>query len=108
MSRAFAKERDDAPEPALVLPHRHASAHEPPEDRSRVGFGATVTLDGAADAPATFTIVAEDASDVRLGKIAVDSPLATAIEGKRVGQRGVWHRPAGDRTVVVRAIRYED
>ncbi|HTW85691.1 MAG TPA: GreA/GreB family elongation factor [Candidatus Sulfotelmatobacter sp.] len=108
MSRAFTKERDDVPEPEVVPPTRQPISHAPPEDRSRVGYGATVTLDGAAEgSQSTFTIVAEDASDVRAGKIAFDSPLAVAIVGKKVGQRGVWHRPAGDRTVVVRSIRYD-
>jgi transcription elongation factor GreB len=107
MSRAFTKERDEAPEPLLVLRRPPHATPEPPADRSQVGFGATVTLAGAADAETTFTIVGEDAGDVRQGRIALDSPLAVAILGKRVGQRGVWLRPAGDRTVLVRAIRYE-
>jgi transcription elongation GreA/GreB family factor len=110
MSRAFTKEREDAPEPPLVLPRRAiAEPPEPPSDHGQVGFGATVTLAGAVEAEneTTYTIVGADASDARHGKIAFDSPLAMAILGKRVGQRAVWHRPAGDRTVVVRAIRYE-
>jgi transcription elongation factor GreB len=80
---------------------------EPPSDTSRVGFGATVTVEGAADKEATFTIVGEDEDDVRAGRIAVTSPLAVALLGKRVGDAALWHRPAGDRRLTVRAIRYE-
>jgi transcription elongation GreA/GreB family factor len=56
----------------------------------------------------TFTIVGEDETDVRHGKIALTSPLAAALIGKRAGQETVWHRPAGDRTLTVKSIRYEE
>ena len=107
MSRAFSKERDDAPEPPLVITRRPHHAPEPPADRSRVGYGATVTLTGAVEGESTYTIVDEDASDARHGKFAFSSPLAEAILGKAVGESAVWHRPVGDLTVTIRAIRYD-
>jgi transcription elongation factor GreB len=110
MSRAFTKERDDAPEPALVLRPRRIYGDimpAPPDDRGMVGFGATVDVEGAGPQPRTFTLVAPDRSDVASGRIGFDSPLAQALVGARVGDRVVWHRPVGDATLTVVAITYD-
>jgi transcription elongation GreA/GreB family factor len=101
--------RTTDPRRRSLLLKRIEAAHvtEPPADRSRVAFGATVTVSGATDADAVYTIVGEDEADVRHGKISVTSPLAEALLGKRVGEDAVWHRPAGDRPLKVQAIKYE-
>lgn len=80
---------------------------EPPTDRGKVAFGATVTVAGTPAGESTYTIVGEDEDDVRHGRIAVTSPLAEALLGKRVGQRAVWRRPAGDLPVTVKKIAYD-
>jgi transcription elongation GreA/GreB family factor len=111
MSRAFTKERDDAPEPALVLrPRRIYGDVMPPapDDRSVVGFGATVVVDGAGPAPRTFTIVEPDRSDVASGRLGFDSPLAQALLGARAGDRVTWHRPVGDAALRVISVAYAD
>lgn len=108
MSRAFTKERDDAPEPARFVPRRYADdVPAPPDDHSVVGMGARVGVRGIAKAPSTFTIVAPDQTDVKAGRIAIDSPLASALLGHRKGDRVVWHRPAGDLEIVVADIAYD-
>ncbi len=111
MSRAFTKERDDAPEPALVLrPRRIYGDVMPPapDDRGVAGFGATVVVEGAGPTPRSFTIVAPDQTDVASGRISIDSPLAQALMGARAGQRVTWHRPVGDATLTIVSIRYDD
>jgi transcription elongation factor GreB len=143
MSRAFTKERDDAPEPELVLPPRtqpnwitpqglaalqrrtaattdpaekagleraleKAVVLGPPETKDRVAFGATVVVSGAADADRVFTIVGDDETDVRAGKISFTSPLAEALLDARKGQHVIWHRPAGDLKLTIRSIAYAE
>ena len=142
MSRAFTKERDDAPEPRLTVrrdeptpitpaglrrleqqlaetadPAERARvadvlaavyAVEPPEDRSVVALGATVTLDVPGRGEQRFTIVGEDETDVAHGRIGAGSPLALALLGARAGDAVTWARPAGSVDVVVRQIAYDD
>lgn len=85
-----------------------ATVVPPPDDRSTVGFGATVRVEGATPKPRPFTIVGDVEADPAAGKIGVTSPLAEALIGAHVGDAVVWHRPAGDRRIVVRAITYDD
>lgn len=101
------KEREDAPEPRIAP--RHAEpAPEPPEDRSTVGFGASVTVDSVGTPESTFVIVTDDDADVNRGKIGITSPLAVALLGKRKGERAIWHRPVGDRHLRIRGVDYGD
>jgi transcription elongation GreA/GreB family factor len=79
---------------------------EPPPDRAFVALGAAVTVDGAGPKPQTFTLVGDVESDPAGGRIGVSSPLAEALLGHRAGESVVWHRPAGDRTLVIRSIAY--
>jgi transcription elongation factor GreB len=108
MSRAFTKEQDDAPEPELVLRPRRKNADTPtpPADHGEVGFGATVVVEGVGPAPRAFTIADADQTDLAAGRIGIDSPLAEALIGARVGDSVVWHRPAGDRTLRIVSIDY--
>jgi len=110
MSRAFTKERDDAPEPALVLRPRRIYGDvlpPPPADHGVAGLGATVSVEGAGPKPRTFTIVEPDRTDVASGRIGFDSPLAQALLGARAGDRVVWHRPVGDATLEIVSIAYD-
>jgi len=141
MSRAFTKERDDAPEPQIVvrtltepqlmtasgLARLHEQRNdastaierswienaiaaavvvEPPVDLHVAAFGASVRVSGAAADERTFTIVGTHEADLASGRVSVHSPLAEALIGSRVGDRVVWHRPAGDRTLTVLEILY--
>lgn len=106
MSRAFTKERDDAPEPLQIL-KREEPHYQPPEDRSVAGFGATVHVGDGAKFDGVFTIVADSAADVTAGKIGMTSPLAQALLGARVGDRVVWERPVGKLKLRVLDLRYD-
>jgi transcription elongation factor GreB len=69
-----------------------------------IGVGTTVTIhDGEREQ--TYTIVGEDQADPLAGRISWTSPLATALMGKRRGERTVWERPLGDVAVTIVAVR---
>ena len=109
MSSAFTKERDDAPEPVISVPHHQVERGElePPADRRTVGFGATVLVEGATPEAREFTIVAPDENDIAAGKLGLDSPLALAMFGARAGKTVTWHRPIGDAKVRIISLRYD-
>jgi transcription elongation GreA/GreB family factor len=78
---------------------RRSSAQvvEQAADKSKVHFGAAVTVrrnDGRAQ---TFRIVGEDEADPARGTISYVSPLARAVLGGRVGD--VVEVPGGDATI---------
>ena len=110
MSRAFTKERDDAPEPPIVMRPRYIEKGrlEPPTDRRLVGFGATVVVEGTGPDPRSFTIAEADQTDMRTGRIGIDSPLAQALMGGRAGSTVTWHRPVGDARVKIVSVKYDD
>lgn len=66
---------------------RRASAQlvPPPSDRSKVHFGATVTILRDDGRRQTFRIVGEDEADPAHGTLSHVSPLAQALFGKQVG-----------------------
>lgn len=109
MSRAFSKERDDMPEPPIVVRTRRKGADTPapPADRGVVGYGARVVVEGVGPTPTTFTIADFDETDLATGRLGMDSPLAEALAGARSGSKVVWHRPSGDRTLTVVSVAYD-
>src|SRR5713101_6846552 len=66
---------------------RRASAQLVPEpnDRSKVHFGATVSIVRDGGRRQTFRIVGEDEADPAHGTVSHVSPLARALFGKQVG-----------------------
>jgi transcription elongation factor GreB len=71
-----------------------------------VAFGAAVTVAGEGG-ERTFTIVGEDEADLATLRVSYVSPLAEALLGAHIGDRVVWHRPAGDLELTVTAIAYD-
>ncbi len=76
------------------------------EDRSRIWFGATVTLVDTHDAERVVTLVGEDEADASAGTISFESPLARAIRGAAVGDLRTVRLPAGEADYEVVAITY--
>lgn len=76
------------------------------EDRSRVWFGATVTLVDADDSQRVVTLVGEDEADAGAGRISFDSPLARAIRSAGIGDTRTVRLPAGEMDYEVIAITY--
>jgi transcription elongation factor GreB len=86
----------------------HATVVDPKEqtDRSRVYFGATVTLEDDDGATVTYQIVGPDELDTKGGKISMASPVGKALLGKRVGEEITVFRPRGEVELTVLEIRY--
>ena len=75
-------------------------------DKSRVYFGATVTIADEDDNRRTVTIVGNDETDVDAGRIGWGSPIARALRGAAVGDLRRVQLPAGDKAYEVMAINY--
>ncbi len=78
-----------------------------PSDRSRVYFGAWVTIEEQNGGMRRHRIVGPDEFDREPGYISMDSPLGRALLGKRVGDAFELRLPGGILTVTVTAIEYE-
>jgi len=120
VSRAFVKDDDDRPEPAIVSAHapyyvlESALAHLDEEKRERAvvlevergtaGFGSRVEVIDERGKRASYAIVNDEDADPAAGAIGITSPLAQALTGARVGSTVVWHRPIGDATLRVETI----
>ncbi|MBZ2190342.1 transcription elongation factor GreB [Alcanivorax sp. JB21] len=78
-----------------------------PDDQSRVFFGAWVTVEDEQGEPLVMRLVGPDETDARQHWISVDSPMARAMLGKRVGDEVVVQTPAGERCYDLIDIRYQ-
>lgn len=76
------------------------------EDRSRVFFGATVTLADIDDNHRVVTIVGDDEAEAGDGRIGWNAPLACALRGARVGDVKTVTLPTGPKEWEVTAISY--
>lgn len=85
----------------LVDPARQA-------DRSKVFFGAIVTIVDDDDVERTVTLVGIDEADASEGRISWISPLAHALKGASVGDVRRVSLPGGMREYEIAAIRYPD
>lgn len=72
-----------------------------------VRFGATVTVeDVETGEERRFTIVGEDESDVKAGRISVRAPIARAVIGKAVGDTTQIKSPGGLREVEIAEVEW--
>lgn len=77
------------------------------KDRSRIFFGATVSLENEDDgSKVRYQLVGPDETDLKTGKISVDSPVGRALLGKQEGEVVTVHRPKGEVDFAVVAIKY--
>ena len=77
-------------------------------DRSRVYFGATVTIADEDDYQRTVTIVGNDEADAGKGLVGWDSPIARALRGAAAGDLRRINLPAGEKEFEVLEINYPD
>ena len=74
---------------------------------SRVVFGATVDLaDVESDEPRTYQIVGDLEADIKLGLIAITSPVARALIGKHEGDSVTIEAPGGTREYEIVGVTY--
>ena len=76
------------------------------QDRSRVWFGATVTIADEDDNERILTLVGDDEADAGAGRVGWNAPLARALRGAAVGDLRRVALPAGEREYEVVAITY--
>ncbi len=73
----------------------------------RVVFGCTVDLvDVATDAEVAYQIVGDIEADINENRIAISSPIARALIGKREGDDIVVEAPGGTREYAITAVHY--
>src|SRR5215207_982317 len=71
-----------------------------------IGFGSTVELeDEATGKRVTYTLVAGHEASAGEGKLSAESPMASALDGKRTGEVAVVPAPRGERRLKVIAVR---
>ena len=75
-------------------------------DRSRVWFGATVTIADEDDTERVLTLVGDDETDAGAGRIGWNAPLARALRGGAVGHLRRVALPSGEREYEIIAIAY--
>src|SRR5262245_60982578 len=79
----------------------------PPSDRSRIFFGAWVTIEDDDANESRYRIVGPDEFDAAKGWISMDSPLGRALLRKAIDDEIKVEVPGGEKTYVVVAIDYE-
>ena len=92
----------------LAKKMQHARVIDPAQqpDKSRVYFGATVTVADEDDVHRTVTIVGNDETDAASGRIGWDAPLARALRGATVGDVRRVNLPGGAKEVEIMEIGY--
>jgi transcription elongation factor GreB len=75
---------------------------EPPADRSRVGFGAKVTVEDEAGKRTTYRIVGAIEADAKAGAVYFQTPIAEELHDAQVGDSVTL--PRGEVEIV--AIEY--
>ena len=78
-----------------------------PEDRSRVFFGAWVTIEDEDGSEQEYRIVGADEFDLEKGYLSINSPLARALMGKHLDDEVSVRTPEGWKQVVITDIRYQ-
>ena len=76
------------------------------QDRSRIWFGATVTIVDDEDQERVLTLLGDDETDTAAGRIGWNAPIARALRGAAVGDLRRVVLPAGEREYEVIAISY--
>ena len=80
----------------------------PPSDSSVIRFGANMTLNTSSEGRVEYRIVGVDETDAPKGFISIDSPVARALLGKRVGDSIEVELPEQSIKFEVISIRYSE
>src|SRR3954452_6857340 len=84
---------------------RSAVVVEAKANAGQVSLGSSVTVrDAGTGREATHTLVSAHEADPAAGKLSVESPLAKALAGARVGDEVAFEAPRGTRRLVVERI----
>jgi transcription elongation factor GreB len=77
-------------------------------DKSRVYFGATVTIADEDDNHRTVTLVGDDEQDASSGRIGWNAPMARALRGSVIGDLRKVTLPTGEKEYEVVGISYPE
>ena len=78
----------------------------PKNPTDKIFFGAFVELEDDDGKTVRYRIVGADESNAERGYISIESPVARALMGKRVGDQVTVMRPKGEVTFSVLSVRY--
>ncbi|GAA4214318.1 transcription elongation factor GreB [Sphingomonas endophytica] len=78
------------------------------QDRTRVWFGATVTIADEDDNERVLTLAGDDEADAGAGRVGWNAPIARALRGAAVGDLRRVMLPAGEREYEIVAIGYPE
>ncbi|MEN7536930.1 GreA/GreB family elongation factor [Aurantiacibacter flavus] len=89
---------------------KHARVIDPAQqpDKSRVFFGAKVTIADEDDEERTLTIVGDKEQDAGSGLVGWSTPIARALRGAAVGDLKTVRLPGGEKEWEVMAISYPE
>ncbi|HEY2131727.1 MAG TPA: transcription elongation factor GreB [Acetobacteraceae bacterium] len=76
--------------------------------RDQVFFGARVTYADERDTQRSVTLLGVDEADISRGEISLNSPIARALLGKRVGDAVKIHTPRGIEEIEILEIEYPE
>ncbi len=79
----------------------------PPEDRSRIFFGAWVELESEEGDILRYRLVGVDEFDLTRGYLSIDAPLARAMLKKTAGDEVVFQAPEGQKRLTVLSVSYQ-
>ena len=77
------------------------------QDKNKVLFSASVDVENELGEILNFQIVGEDEANVKINKIAYNSPLAKALIGNALGDEVVWMKPSGSEILTIVNIKYK-
>ncbi|MDR6788004.1 transcription elongation factor GreB [Sphingomonas sp. BE138] len=78
------------------------------QDRTRVWFGATVTIADEDDNERVLTLVGDDEAEAGAGRVGWNAPIARALRGAAVGDLRRVTLPAGEREYEIVGIVYPE
>jgi transcription elongation factor GreB len=77
------------------------------QDNNKVLFSASVDVENELGEILKFQIVGEDEANIKINKIAYNSPLAKALIGNAVDDEVVWMKPTGSEILTIVKIQYK-
>jgi transcription elongation factor GreB len=75
--------------------------------RAEIRFGATVEVQDEHGTRRRYSMVGPDESNPAEGKVSYNAPLGRALLNRRVGDRVIVRRPAGDLELEILTVDYE-
>jgi len=77
------------------------------QDKNKVLFSALVNVENELGEILNFQIVGEDEANIKINKIAYNSPLAKALIGNALDDEVVWVKPSGSEILTIVNIQYK-